>query len=292
MAKSPKKSGKPPVLVTPKSTVEEESSLIKPVETVDQLNLSQAQNMEVHKHPHHIMHKKAWPEYLLEFTMLFLAVFLGFLAEYMLEHRIEKERELTFINSFYEDLTSDEKTLPRLVTNLTLQINAADSLQVMLPEARTNLPGNLIYFYSRRLIRSQTINLYVNDRTNIQLRNSGGMRLIQNKQVSDSIVAYYNTVERIQFLYDHSLIYKETLREAFVPLLNGQDYQKVINANDGLVNPNEILYLKSNDSDAINSTLLAISDIKGISSAIKREIIKLQHRADRIKKFIAREYNY
>ncbi len=34
-------------------------------------------NMEVH-HPHHVTHKKKWTEYLLEFFMLFLAVFLGF----------------------------------------------------------------------------------------------------------------------------------------------------------------------------------------------------------------------
>ena len=38
-------------------------------------------NMEVHKHPHHVTHKKKWGEYLLEFLMLFLAVFLGFVAE-------------------------------------------------------------------------------------------------------------------------------------------------------------------------------------------------------------------
>ena len=39
------------------------------------------ENMEVHKHPHHVAHKKKWGEYLLEFFMLFLAVFLGFAAE-------------------------------------------------------------------------------------------------------------------------------------------------------------------------------------------------------------------
>ena len=35
--------------------------------------------MEVH-HPHHVTHKKKWSEYLLESFMLFLAVFLGFIA--------------------------------------------------------------------------------------------------------------------------------------------------------------------------------------------------------------------
>jgi len=38
----------------------------------------ETENMEVHKHPHHVMHKKKWGEYVLEFLMLFLAVFLGF----------------------------------------------------------------------------------------------------------------------------------------------------------------------------------------------------------------------
>ena len=37
--------------------------------------------MEVHKHPHHVTHKKKWVEYVLEFVMLFFAVFLGFIAE-------------------------------------------------------------------------------------------------------------------------------------------------------------------------------------------------------------------
>jgi len=37
--------------------------------------------MEVYKHPHHATDKKKWEEYLLEFFMLFLAAFPGFVAE-------------------------------------------------------------------------------------------------------------------------------------------------------------------------------------------------------------------
>ena len=39
--------------------------------------------------------------------MLFLAVFCGFLAEYQLEHKIEKDREKQYIISFEEDLDND-----------------------------------------------------------------------------------------------------------------------------------------------------------------------------------------
>ena len=64
----------------------------------------ETQNMEVHKHPHHVTHKKKWGEYLLEFLMLFLAVFLGFLAENMREHVVENERAHDYAKSFLNDL--------------------------------------------------------------------------------------------------------------------------------------------------------------------------------------------
>ena len=46
--------------------------------------------MEVHAHTH--TPRKKWTHYFWEFLMLFLAVFAGFLAEYQLEHKIEKDR--------------------------------------------------------------------------------------------------------------------------------------------------------------------------------------------------------
>src|SRR5205085_10193866 len=55
---------------------------IIPAKHIDPVNpKQQTENMEVHKHPHHVTHKKKWGEYLLEFLMLFLAVTMGFFAE-------------------------------------------------------------------------------------------------------------------------------------------------------------------------------------------------------------------
>ena len=58
--------------------------------------------MEVHAHTH--TERKKWTHYFWEFLMLFLAVFCGFLAEYQLEHKIEKNREKQFMVSMIEDL--------------------------------------------------------------------------------------------------------------------------------------------------------------------------------------------
>ena len=58
--------------------------------------------MEVHAHTHTA--QKKWTHYLWEFLMLFLAVFCGFLAEYQLEHKIEKDRERQYVKALLSDL--------------------------------------------------------------------------------------------------------------------------------------------------------------------------------------------
>src|SRR6059058_4049080 len=67
----------------------------------------ETKNMEVHKHPHHVTHKKKGGEYLLEFLMLFLAVFLGFVAENIRETSVEHEREKEYMVTMLEDLKAD-----------------------------------------------------------------------------------------------------------------------------------------------------------------------------------------
>ena len=61
--------------------------------------------MEVHAHTHTA--RKKWTHYFWEFLMLFLAVFCGFLAEYQLEHKIEKDREKEYAGALYDELLAD-----------------------------------------------------------------------------------------------------------------------------------------------------------------------------------------
>lgn len=61
------------------------------------LQTSNQQDMEVHHHSHTA--RKKFTHYLWEFLMLFLAVFCGFLAENIREHRVEHAREAQFIKS-------------------------------------------------------------------------------------------------------------------------------------------------------------------------------------------------
>src|SRR5436190_255722 len=71
--------------------------------------------MEVHKHPNHVTHKKKWGEYLLEFFMLFFAVFLGFVAENLREASVEHEREKQYAQQLYTEFYADSMAFAKKV---------------------------------------------------------------------------------------------------------------------------------------------------------------------------------
>ena len=155
-------------LDTPTNTQSENSSdeIISTTDT-ETINLNQeTENMEVHKHPHHVTHKKKWGEYLLEFLMLFLAVFLGFLAENIREHEVEKERGIGYIKSFYKDLKHDTASLTimlndyeKKVAKLNLISPCYDSLSSKLScnSCLTDLYLNSQYQYLNSLTYEQRI---------------------------------------------------------------------------------------------------------------------------------------
>ncbi|MDQ6756376.1 MAG: hypothetical protein M3004_05530 [Bacteroidota bacterium] len=145
--------------------------------------------MEVHKHPHHVTHKKKWGEYLLEFFMLFLAVFLGFVAENVREGVVEQHREKEYVISIYNDLKKDTISINDGINAFTSITNTEDSMLACL---KINPPeiGKL-----NRLISKDFWNFTgfsYNNKTIEQLKNSGNLRLIRNKIVLDSILLYDN----------------------------------------------------------------------------------------------------
>jgi len=247
--------------------------------------------MEVHKHPHHVMHKKKWTEYLLEFFMIFFAVFLGFLAENSREHILESNREKEYIKSFYEDLTADENDLQLNINFLRNQMQEADSLQKLMWNIDITKPANHIYMYLRGITRSSAGLVYPNDRTIVQLRNAGGMRLIRNKSVSDSMVGYYRTAEIIQFLNQDALVNKTSLREKSVALMNAQDFAKIVDSTSRIINPSVNIYLRKADPDVVNSCLVEVDRIKTLNSTLIHRISGLKDKAGRIKNFLSGEYN-
>ena len=153
----------------------------------------QTEDMEVHHHTHPGHHKKKWTDYFWEFLMLFLAVFCGFLAEYQLEHKIEKERGRKYMSDMVENLKYDTIRLNRNLQANKLKIVQLDSFRAEISNAiKGNINNNRLYDL---WLKTQDFNQVVFNRTSVtQLKNAGNFRLITNTALAQSIGDYYERV--------------------------------------------------------------------------------------------------
>ncbi len=178
---------KPPTQSKPEPQSQPQTSNIEP----------QTTNMEVHKHPHHVTHKKKWPEYLLEFLMLFLAVFLGFIAENIRENGINREIEKNNIKSFVKNLREDSLHLTQSIDVNEKRFKYLDSLiySKSTHAAETVFQKQFIYF----MLKLGYLDYFTsNGSTFKQMQSSGTLRLINHAGVLDSILNYETANERIK----------------------------------------------------------------------------------------------
>src|SRR6185503_19213538 len=124
------------------------------------------------------------------FLMLFLAVFCGFLAEYQLEHKIEKDREKQYIKSLLADLENDQQILSRHMLHLETGILRMDSVITIL-NAPLKIANNTGILYYLARIGPRLNPLSNNSRTFEQLKSSGNFRLIRDIATSNKIMTYY-----------------------------------------------------------------------------------------------------
>jgi len=157
-----------------------------PPSTNDQTELT----MEVHHHGH-VHETKKWKEYLFQFFMLFLAVFCGFLAEYQLEHKIEKEKGRQYVQSFYGDLHDDTASLKATIFRAREIVSSIDSATQLFMEEKFD-SASVKQLYQLNLGYLGGLGAVLTDRTSSQLKNSGGMRLIDDEEIIAKIIDYWS----------------------------------------------------------------------------------------------------
>jgi catechol 2,3-dioxygenase-like lactoylglutathione lyase family enzyme len=179
---------------------ENSSSEFIPINDTESTLLNQEnENMEVHKHPHHVTHKKKWKEYLLEFFMIFLAVFLGFVAENVRESVIEHHRSKEFALSLVKDLQNDMASIDSYRKSSALYIATADSLLNLNKKPLVNRNAAKFSFYTRFMY--WTVPHSWNRATFEQIKNSGSLRYFKNYQLLEKIMKYDALVNEIEGEY-------------------------------------------------------------------------------------------
>jgi hypothetical protein len=116
-------------------------------------------------------------------------VFCGFLAEYQLEHKIEKDREKQFMQTMAEDLRTDTTRLNRLISLRKNRIRELDTLFQLIASDEYLTNGRKVYDLYE-FPHWDIFRFLPSDRTMQQLKNGGNLRLIRKKDVSSALIKY------------------------------------------------------------------------------------------------------
>ena len=258
--------------------------------------------MEVHHHSHTA--RKKWTHYFWEFLMLFLAVFCGFLAEYQLEHKIEKDREKQFMQTMAEDLRADSAALNRLIRLRKSRIRELDTLFHLLASDEYITNGRKVYelyeFPYWDIFR-----FHPSDRTMQQLKNGGNLRLIRKIEVSNALIKYDVLVrydkeyeplqtelanqinQHLEKLLDPLIIEKSTRAYADEQLVADTIVAGRKNRRDL---PSDIAISKLTDADK-KIFLKHISQVKTLYLQLMRDNMRVKKLAEETLALVTKEYH-
>lgn len=239
--------------------------------------------MEVHHHSHH---PKKWKEYLTEFIMLFTAVTLGFFAENQREHYIEGHRAIQFMESFMEDLSKDKIEVSNARKYATTQLNNIDTAISLLTKGEWT-PENIKTMYRVSLKTSGNRPITFIDRTSSQLR-SGGMRLIEDKNVSNLITEYWQLITQLdEFEKVSQDQYKMNVKNMTYKIFDGTKYLDVKNkiiGDDATLMTYDKVFLKE-----YNNRLIHVKyDLK--NAIIDYFYDRIEKKIDELQKAISLKY--
>jgi len=223
--------------------------------------------------------------------MLFLAVFCGFFAEYSLEHKIEKDREKQFIKSLAIDIKADINELNLVIRKRDEKIKRLDSLMYLI-----NLPNiaehtSNIYFNAIHSARLVDLRFTANNGTLQQLKNAGGLRLIRNHAVVDSITHYDVSVRSLETLSEQEVLIAHEYRIVAKRIFNSLVYDKMLDENNISTRPDGNPALLDFSKQDLGDLNFCVYSIKLIVKGMRRDSRKLLQQATNLLAAINKEYH-
>lgn len=148
-----------------------------------------------------------WKAYFLEFTMIFLAVTLGFIADSVRERLADRSREKQYIVGFIHNLKEDTLNLKYVIERGRRQVKGIDSM-LTLAHADMAVDSNrrLFYYYFFTYCYSKST-FESNDATLQQLKSTGDYGLIEKDQVAASLAKFDSDLQGIYAQGDYYEVY-------------------------------------------------------------------------------------
>ncbi len=244
--------------------------------------------MEVHQ-PHHPTHKKKWTGYLLEFVMLFLAVFLGFMAENKREHIVNTKKENRYMQSMVEDLQMDTAILNIIIKRAESVMSILDTTTQILLTGNFN-DSIVKQLYRLNLPMLTSIQILLTDRTSSQLKNAGGLNLIHNRAVVKALFEYWTSAREVENNAENYNQLRLLTREKTYSVFSAKYYSTITGINRIAENSNPVLM--TTDTFFLTELANRLNHLKNSNQFIYiRNMKRVFSRAVELIKLIRKEYH-
>jgi hypothetical protein len=243
--------------------------------------------MEVHHHSHH---PKKWKEYITEFIMLFLAVSLGFMAENIREHQIEKHREIAYLKNVHEDLKLDLINIDNVLNSNTIRLQAMDTLFTIINN--NTITNEDVYYYIRNLALRAT---FESSHVGLdQIKSAGGLRMVKNPEIISGIQEYERALDALDKLEN---VRERTLEQArfkmavvFEPSIS---YEMLVGQGQGIMRfnrPNKADAILQNNKHAVKELLNLVTFGLNSNKYLNTNLEKLKKIGQKLDSAIVKEY--
>lgn len=206
--------------------------------------------------------KREIREYFIEFVMLFAAVTLGFFAENIREYYGERDMEEKFIQVVIEDIETDKQTLQSIIKAQEIRIAYEDSLIDLLSKRDFTKMQDL-YYYARVTSLRNFFQPSVNGFQ--QLKNAGGLKMIEKHDVIKQIQHYENEVQKLMELQDLTDGLLNKYRDKMAIIFDGRVF------NEMFVDPSALDIYKKFQKPSGNPKLIETSE-KELNELLVRAI--------------------
>ena len=154
--------------------------------------------MEVHHHPR--VEKKNFKDYFIEFSMIFLAVTLGFFAENIREKVTDKEHAKIYAASMISDLIADTSALKSYISYWSYAAHNVDTLfQLLSAHPLNEIPTGKLYWYG--LFGGAPTVFIPNDATFQQMKSAGTLRYFSS-DLMQKVAKYDQLIRRMKIYED------------------------------------------------------------------------------------------
>ena len=199
--------------------------------------------MEVHHHPHVPNNPKPWKEYLIEGLMIFVAVTLGYGAENIREHYINKHKGIISVQNLYKDLKDDSLSYKNSIKNRNFQDSCFEVISNLFDEnkIKNEIPTVYAAHSSISLRMIPSMNTMALD----QIKSSGALNYIEDDKLKEMIQSYSSDANGLKLREQREFNFIDKMIDPITTTRFEYKYfQKIGNSNFYILNNKIITNIK------------------------------------------------